>query len=130
MPPTRAWCCLEGFVTASVSAKLEIALPELQRAQLREALLDGRFDEVVASLCPVDVMTSTASNQQDVDDILALAAALPGGASELSHNYEESLRAWLAKTGMSELSQPRTGPDGLGRDGAVAYVRFGEPRWK
>lgn len=53
VPPTRAWCCLEGFVSASVSAKLEIALPELQRVQLREALLDGHFDEVVGSLCPV-----------------------------------------------------------------------------
>jgi hypothetical protein len=127
VPPTRAWCCLEGFVTASVSATLEIVLPASQQVSLREALLGGRFDDVVASLCPVDVTNAAASKQQDVDDILALAAQLPGGASTLSARYEESLRQWLARTGMSELSMLSSAdrPDGL-----VAFVRFGEPRYK
>ena len=127
VPPTRAWCCLEGFVTASVAAKLEIVLPPAQRIEVREALLDGRFDEVVASLCPVDVTRASASNPQDVDDILALAAQLPGGAATLSSKYEESLRQWLAKTGMSELSELTPAER---RDGRVAFVRFGEPRYK
>ena len=46
VPPTRSWCCLEGFVTASVGATLEIALPPSQKAALRSALIQGRFDEV------------------------------------------------------------------------------------
>ena len=40
--------------------------------------------QVVQSLCPVDVTQSLASKQQDVEAILAIAAALPGGAAALS----------------------------------------------
>ena len=127
VPPTRAWCCLEGWVTASVSATLEIVLPPEQRLGLRAALLGGRFDEVVASLCPVDITHASASRQQDVDDILALAAQLPGGASTLSARYEASLRQWLGLAGMNELSSLSSDDR---QEGLVPFVRFGEPRYK
>ena len=111
---------------AAIELPVDRLVVPQQRVALREALLDGHFDEVVASLCPVDVTGASASKQQDVDAILALAAELPGGATTLSSRYEESLRQWLAKAGMTELSA-------LGaeerKEGRVAFVRFGAPRY-
>ena len=47
-------------------------------------MCDDLVAQVVQSLCPVDVTQSLASKQQDVEAILAIAAALPGGAAALS----------------------------------------------
>jgi len=62
--------------------------------------------QVVQSLCPVDVTQSLASKQQDVEAILAIAAALPGGAAALSSRSAHPLHATISSSHLG-LADPQ-----------------------
>ena len=97
LPMTRAWCIFEMYSAMTSGVRLDVVLPETEKASLRAAVLADP-SAVNKVLVDVDANKAECFKEEDRVQIFAAIDMMPGGMHRLNAEMKGMLRKWAVST--------------------------------